>query len=120
MNEQGLGKNQRKALEFISRVNGWHTFAKDVAPVVHSLERRGLVQVNEHSQFRLTIRIKCDQCQMLSINGVGCHETGCPNTNSRWDENSGEWIKQRKCGECGLTVDATDPCCSAPFESEEE
>lgn len=22
----------------------------------------------------------CTQCEMLSINGLACHETGCPNT----------------------------------------
>jgi hypothetical protein len=66
-----------------------------------------------------TPQMSCDQCQMLSINGVPCHETGCPNMNSRWDADSGEWIKQRKGFECGCTVDADDPCCSEPFEDEE-
>jgi hypothetical protein len=61
----------------------------------------------------------CDQCQMLSINGVPCHETGCPNMSARWDAESGEWIKQRKCFDCGCTVDAEDPCCSEPMEEEE-
>ena len=23
-------------------------------------------------------RMECSQCQMLAINGVACHETGCP------------------------------------------
>jgi len=55
----------------------------------------------------------CDQCQMLSINGVACHETGCPNSKSRWDAETGEWIRQRKCFDCGYTVDHDDPCCSA-------
>ena len=66
-----------------------------------------------------TPQMSCDQCQMLSINGVPCRETGCPNMNSRWDADSGEWIKQRKGFECGCTVDADDPCCSEPFEDEE-
>ena len=22
----------------------------------------------------------CDQCEVLSINGLACHETGCPNS----------------------------------------
>ena len=56
--------------------------------------------------------VTCDQCQMLSINGVACHETGCPNMGARWDAESGEWIKQRECFDCGCTVDADDPCCS--------
>lgn len=62
-------------------------------------------------------RIKCNQCAMLSINGVFCHETGCPNLSTRYDVESGEWIKQRVCGECGCTVDADDPCCNG--ESQE-
>lgn len=64
--------------------------------------------------------MKCDQCEMLSINGVPCHETGCPNARSRWDEESQTSVKQRKCFECGCTVDADDPCCSAPVEDSEE
>lgn len=64
-------------------------------------------------------RIKCDSCQMLSIQGVPCHETGCPNSGSRWDAESQSWIKQRECRECGNTVDADDPCCNAPIEDDE-
>ena len=58
-------------------------------------------------------QMSCDQCQMLSINGVPCHETGCPNMGARWGAESGEWIKQRECFECGCTVDTDDPCCNA-------
>lgn len=64
-------------------------------------------------------RMSCDQCQMLSINGVACHETGCPNMNARWDRENECWVQQRKCGECGCTVNADDPCCSASSEENE-
>ena len=57
-------------------------------------------------------RIKCNQCEALMINGVFCHETGCPNTKARYDAESGEWIKQRTCFECGCICDTDDPCCS--------
>jgi hypothetical protein len=60
----------------------------------------------------------CNQCELLSINGVPCHETGCSNTNARWDAENQEWIQQRVCFECGCTVNADDPCCSAPFEED--
>lgn len=63
--------------------------------------------------------VRCDQCQSAYVNGVFCHETGCPNTHSRYDVESGAWVKQRKCFDCGCTVDADDPCCSAPFDEEE-
>lgn len=62
---------------------------------------------------------RCDSCEALVINGVYCHETGCPNTHSRYDAESDSWIKQRKCFECGCTVDASDLCCSAIAEENE-
>ena len=34
-------------------------------------EQRGFVVVDG--------RAKCEQCEALSINGVACHEKGCPN-----------------------------------------
>ena len=54
---------------------------------------------------------------MLAINGVACHEIGCPNMGARWDRESDCWIKQRECLECGFTVNADDACCIA-MESE--
>lgn len=57
--------------------------------------------------------MKCDQCEMLSIQGVACHERGCPNMGSRWDKETETWVPQRDCRECGRTVDLYDACCSA-------
>lgn len=74
---------------------------------------------NDKGQFTKQYRVHCDQCQMLAINGVACHERGCPNMGARWDRQDERWIKQRKCFDCGFTVDADDPCCSAPMEGEE-
>lgn len=54
---------------------------------------------------------RCDSCQMLSINGVACHEHGCPNRRARYDADSGTWIKQYTCFECGYEADAGEPCC---------
>ena len=59
------------------------------------------------------IRVSCDQCVALMINGVFCHETGCPNTHSRYDAQEQRWIKQRKCFDCGCMVDADCQCCEA-------
>jgi hypothetical protein len=28
-------------------------------------------------------KVKCSQCDALVINGVACHETGCPNNPNR-------------------------------------
>jgi hypothetical protein len=60
--------------------------------------------------------MKCDQCEMVSINGVACHETGCPNAHSRWDADHDEWVKQRECRECGSVVDADARCCEPDEE----
>lgn len=40
-----------------------------------------------------TVRRSCDQCNIAYINGVRCHETGCP---SAWQDTTLE------CKECGL------------------
>jgi putative nucleotidyltransferase with HDIG domain len=50
-------------------------------------------------------RVWCNQCEMISINGVPCHESGCPNEHKVWDPNAlpldktsrpdheyGEWV----------------------------
>src|SRR5208283_1886850 len=65
-------------------------------------------------------RVRCDQCEMLSINGTATHETGCPNQNSRWDADRQDGVKQRRCAECGFDVDADDPCCSAEPSFDED
>ena len=49
-----LGPLQKKALEFIRMVNGWHTYASDkqTKGVISRLEKRGLIETNEFKQFR--------------------------------------------------------------------
>lgn len=42
---------------------------------------------------------RCDSCAALMINGVYCHETGCPNT-------------PRHCAECGSPCDHGQRFCS--------
>jgi hypothetical protein len=55
---------------------------------------------------------------MLSINGVACHEIGCQNSGSRWE--NGEWVKYYECFECGCDVKKGDICgCQEPEEPEE-
>lgn len=34
--------------------------------------------------------MNCDQCVACMINGVFCHEYGCPNTHKVYDD--GEWL----------------------------
>jgi hypothetical protein len=57
--------------------------------------------------------MNCNQCQMLSINGVACHETGCPNAKKSYVD--GQWLTVFHCTECGSQH--TDPenmqlCCT--------
>jgi len=56
--------------------------------------------------------VRCDQCEMVSINGVACHEMGCPNRNARRDLDTGEWVRQYTCFTCGFQADNGTVCCS--------
>ncbi len=57
-------------------------------------------------------RITCDQCQLLRINGVVCHETGCPNA---WKDS------KRECKWCGKEFrpkhQAQQVCCKPCWNS---
>lgn len=49
---------------------------------------------------------QCPSCEILYINGVRCHETGCPDA---WKE------EKRKCKECGhefTPEERHQQCCS--------
>lgn len=45
---------------------------------IHRLRADGFDQ-SEHVPFTRNYRVRCSQCEALVINGVPCHETGCPN-----------------------------------------
>jgi hypothetical protein len=51
-------------------------------PVKHldikKLRRMGFDE-SEYDRSSETRRIKCSQCEAIVINGVACHEHGCPN-----------------------------------------
>jgi hypothetical protein len=53
---------------------------------------------------------RCDQCEAAMINGVFCHETGCPNSRKRFID--GEWVRVRECFECGCEVLGDAKCCA--------
>ena len=55
--------------------------------------------------------MSCNQCSMLAINGVNCHETGCPNAGKKWAAVEGEWVRYVKCPECGCEVREGEVCC---------
>ena len=54
--------------------------------------------------------MRCNQCEAAMINGLFCHETGCPNSRKTWVEERGEWIKFVECRECGADVEVGTVC----------
>jgi hypothetical protein len=111
VNEQGLGKLQRKALEFARNNPGWQSYANDVERTVRRLAERGLVLLAPISrQFRAIMPMRCDACQAATINGKFCHETGCPNAKKTWVPERAEWIRFVECRECGSEVEAGEVC----------
>jgi hypothetical protein len=48
----------------------------------------------------------CDQCQLASINGLVCHETGCPN---EWKVGT---VECRNCGRDFHPKEKGQDCCS--------
>jgi hypothetical protein len=54
--------------------------------------------------------MRCDQCQILSINGLACHEIGCPNTWKTWIEDRQEWVFVLRCFYCGFPVEEGTIC----------
>jgi hypothetical protein len=64
------------------------------------------------------VHVHCDQCEMVSINGLACHETACPNARSQWRD--GQWIRMRECFECGYELPADEACnCTEAYELDE-
>lgn len=43
-----------------------------------NLRARGF-DLSTHIPFTSQYRVKCSCCEALAINGVACHERGCPN-----------------------------------------
>lgn len=63
----------------------------------------------------------CDQCQAAMINGVFCHETGCPNERKTWVPERESWILFVECTECGCEIESGESCdCQDPCEDSDE
>lgn len=78
---------------------------------VWPMSRRGGAQLNAAQLLGWEAVMRCDQCEALMIQGVFCHETGCPNFHKRYDSESDCWVRVRTCRECGCVVDADEVCC---------
>lgn len=66
---------------------------------------------------RFYTRVRCTQCEMISINGAPCHETGCPDA----------WMGRKvECFDCGCDFvpegrwDRTCPDCANPEPFEDQ
>jgi hypothetical protein len=61
--------------------------------------------------------MRCDQCEALMINGVFCHETGCPNSKKTY--RYGAWILIVRCPNCNSDVEAGTECDECRMLAEE-
>lgn len=68
--EQGLGKAQRKALEFIRKVNGWHGYSSDAITrrIVRSLANRNLVELSDSTQQFRAIQFRSVRFEETELN----------------------------------------------------
>lgn len=65
--------------------------------------------------------MQCDQCEAARINGVFCHEIGCPNSRKTWIPEREQWIRFVECFNCGYEVEAGTTCdCQEPMEEEQD
>lgn len=53
--------------------------------------------------------MKCDQCAAAMIQGVFCHETGCPNSKKTWVPDRG-WVLFVECFNCGDEIESGERC----------
>jgi len=61
--------------------------------------------------------VHCDQCSASRINGVFCHEAGCPNAKKTWVPERQEWVRYVECFNCGCDVEVGTACdCQEPME----
>jgi hypothetical protein len=63
--------------------------ASDVSRTGDRLRRQGF-DLTRYDRGTATFRVRCSQCEALVINGVACHERGCPNQRKpKEDEDDG-------------------------------
>jgi hypothetical protein len=64
--------------------------------------------------------MRCDRCEAAMINGVFCHETGCPNSRKTWLPERGEWVLFLECFYCGCDVEKGEYCRCCPETGAED
>jgi hypothetical protein len=61
----------------------------------------------------------CDQCNPMRINGVACHELGCPNDGKVRVEGRG-WVRFVECWNCGFDVEEGECCDCQDYNTEDD
>lgn len=77
-----------------------------MSQLIQSLEQRGFDRCAEDGYLdvetgKFSVSVSCSQCEALVINGVACHEHGCPNeTHECWECETPIPKKYRLCESC--------------------
>jgi len=56
-----------------------------VRSILRELKCRGFDR-SEYDRIRGSHHVRCSQCEALVINGIACHESGCPNEKGTRDK----------------------------------
>ncbi len=62
----------------------------------------------------------CDKCAVVSINGMACHEIGCPDN---WIDPVTDKAYEKECDECGSVYEPKskfDPICEGCAENDDD
>ena len=76
---------------------------------LQSLRSRGFDLVY-HVPFTKQYHVGCSQCEALAINGIACHETGCPNRPSACRECGQLYASAEHAWRCCQPMDDNDYC----------
>ncbi len=132
--QQHLTRDQLKALVAFAKENGrtWKSqlnqewmngcvYNSELIGVRNQFGPSWLVRFNLKDAQRMLTVPKCDQCQMLAINGHNTHETGCPNSKKTWVADRQAWVLYLECSICGDDVEEGEFCtCQDKPDDEEE
>lgn len=66
--------------------------------ILNSLVERGFD--TSYPSGRVGVTVRCSQCEACAINGVACHETGCPN-------------QTHECNECDAIIPRSQRICDS-------
>lgn len=70
--------------------------SKKGADLAQSLRNRGFDKSRVSEDNDDHARVGCSQCNALVINGVVCHETGCPNARRKHHAGLGEFSEEEE------------------------